>query len=144
VALDLIEIITQPAKETAQMKFLMTISAPADPDFQIPPEMEEEMGQFIGQQFASGHLIDTGGLAPLQAAKTVRLENDEITVIDGPFAETKEVLGGYALMQYDTLEEAVEGAREFIDLHRRHLPGYECHTEIRQVFGPEDAPPAGN
>lgn len=137
MALDLIEILTLNPKETKKMKFLMTISA--DPTLAEPPEsLYVEMGEYIQKQIEAGYVIDTGGLAPVEATTTVRLKDGEITVTDGPFAEAKEVVGGYALMEYATLEAAIEGAKEFLDLHRRHIPDYKCQTEIRQVFGPDD------
>jgi hypothetical protein len=57
-------------------------------------------------------------------------------VIDGPFTESKEVVGGFAMMDLKSKEEAIEVAQRFIELHREHWPGWEGESEIRQVFGP--------
>jgi hypothetical protein len=59
-------------------------------------------------------------------------------VIDGPFTESKEIVGGYAQFELPSKEEAVKGAVQFMELHRKHWPGWEGETEIRQMFGPED------
>jgi hypothetical protein len=62
-------------------------------------------------------------------------------VIDGPFTEAKEVVGGYAQFELKSKEEAVEGALRFMELHKKHWPGWEGKTEIRQMVGPEDFAP---
>ena len=62
-------------------------------------------------------------------------------MIDGPFSETKEVVGGFAIFELPSREVAVDSARQFMELHRKHWPGWEGETEVRQIFGPEDFPP---
>ena len=57
---------------------------------------------------------------------------------DGPFTEAKEVVGGYAELELKSKEEAIEAAVNFMELHKKHWPGWEGETEIRQIFGPED------
>jgi len=64
-----------------------------------------------------------------------------VTVTDGPFAEAKEVVGGYAQFELKSNEEAVESAVRFMELHNKHWPGWEGETEVRQMFGPEDFAP---
>jgi hypothetical protein len=59
-------------------------------------------------------------------------------VTDGPFTEAKEVIGGYAQFELKSKEEAVKGAVRFMELHRKHWPGWEGEAEVRQIFGPED------
>jgi hypothetical protein len=63
-----------------------------------------------------------------------------VTVTDGPFTEAKEVVGGYAQFELASKQEAIEGAVRFMELHKKHWPGWEGETEIRQMFGPEDMP----
>ncbi len=82
-----------------------------------------------------------GGLMPLSQSNTVRLSGGKVSVIDGPFAEAKEVVGGFAIFELKSKEEALEGARKFMELHREHWPGWEGETEVRQMFGPEEFPP---
>jgi hypothetical protein len=64
-------------------------------------------------------------------------------VTDGPFTETKEVVGGYAQFELKSKEEAIESAVRFMELHKKHWPGWEGETEVGQMFGPEDFAPKG-
>lgn len=83
-------------------------------------------------------MLGGGGLAPTAASTRVRISAGSVQRIDGPFMETKEVVGGYAIMQFPTREAAIENALEFMELHRKYWPGWEGETEIRQIFTPED------
>jgi hypothetical protein len=83
-------------------------------------------------------MLDTGGLAPTAQSTRVRLSKGQISVIDGPFTEAKEVVGGYAQFEFKSKQEAIDAAVVFIGLHKKHWPGWEGETEIRQIFGPED------
>jgi hypothetical protein len=89
----------------------------------------------------AGTMIESGGLAPTAMSTRVRLSKGQISVIDGPFTEAKEVIGGYAVFELKSKQEAIEGAQHFMELHKKHWPGWEGETEIRQVFGPEEFPP---
>jgi hypothetical protein len=71
----------------------------------------------------------------------VRLSRGQISKIDGPFTEAKEIVGGYAVLEFKSKEEAIEGAKRFMELHKKYWPGWEGETEVRQVIGPEDFPP---
>jgi len=73
----------------------------------------------------------------------VRVSGGQVRVIDGPFTEAKEVVGGYAQFEFKSKEEAIQSAVEFMELHRKHWPGWEGETEVRQMFGPEDFAPKG-
>ncbi|PYV07492.1 MAG: hypothetical protein DMG07_28680, partial [Acidobacteria bacterium] len=90
----------------------------------------------------AGTMVEGGGLAPTALGARVRLSRGQLAVIDGPFTEAKEVVGGYAMFELKSKEEAVESTLRFMELHREHWPGWEGETEIRQVFGPEDFPGA--
>ena len=98
-----------------------------------PPAMFEAMGDFVGEAMKNGVMIDGAGLQPLAKGTRVRLANGEISVTDGPFAEAKEVVGGYALCETATREEAVALARKFMDIHRLHWPGFEGEAEVRPL-----------
>jgi len=86
----------------------------------------------------AGTMIATGGLAPTSMSTRVRVSRGQITTTDGPFTEAKEVVGGYAVFELKSKEEAIEGAKRFMELHKIHWPDWEGETEIRQIFGPED------
>ena len=85
----------------------------------------------------SGTMIVSGGLVPISKSTRVRLARGQVTAIDGPYTEAKEVVGGFAMFELKSKEEAIEGARSFMELHKKYWPGWEGETEIRQVLGME-------
>jgi hypothetical protein len=103
-------------------------SVPAPPP---SPEMMVEMGKFVEEATKAGVLLATGGLAPSALGTKVTYMDGEFTVIDGPFAEAKELIGGWALMEVRDKAEAIEWAKRFLAVVG------EGETTIRQVFGPE-------
>ena len=116
------------------MKYLMFIKhAETVGQTQPPRALMDAMGEFVGRMFASGVLKDTGGLKPTSQAYRIRSSGGKLQVIDGPFAETKEIIGGYALVETKSKEEADAVAREFMELHRVHWPEFECESEVRPV-----------
>jgi hypothetical protein len=105
-----------------------------------PPALMEAMGRFVQQSLKDGTLVDTGGLLPSKEGARVRLAKGKITVTDGPFTETKEVIGGWAILKVDSRAEAVRVATEFMELHRKHWPGFEGESEVRPMFEPGERP----
>ena len=103
-------------------------------DSQPPAALMEEMGKLIEKFTKEGALVDTGGLAPSKDSFRMRLANGKLTTIDGPFAETKEVIGGWAMLQANSKEEILRLTTEFLDLHRKHWPGFEGECEVRPVL----------
>jgi hypothetical protein len=99
-----------------------------------PPGFMQAMGQFVEKSRRDGSLVDTGGLLPSKDGLRIRLEDGKITVTDGPFSESKEVIGGWAILKADTRAEAVRIAIEFMELHRKHWPGFEGESEVRPMF----------
>jgi hypothetical protein len=94
------------------------------------------MGEFIDEYAKKGVFIDGAGLAPLSKATRVRLSGGKISITDGPFTEAKEVVGGYAICECATHEEAVELATKFMELHRIHWPEFEGESELRPLEQP--------
>jgi hypothetical protein len=82
-------------------------------------------------------MVQSGGLSPLAKSTRVRLSRGQVTAIDGPFSESKEVVGGFAILEFKSKEDALEGAKQFMELHKKYWPGWEGETEVRQVLGPE-------
>jgi hypothetical protein len=83
----------------------------------------------------AGVLISTGGLAPSSMGAKVRVSRGKVIVTDGPFAETKEVVGGHAIVEVSSKEEAITIAKRFWQLHTDILgPSFEGGAEIRQLF----------
>jgi hypothetical protein len=99
-----------------------------------PSALMEAMGEFVARSRKDGTLVDTGGLLPSKDGVRVRLANGKITVTDGPFVESKEVIGGWAILKVDSKAEAIRVATEFMELHRKHWPGFEGESEVRQMF----------
>lgn len=125
------------------MRFMTMVKA-SETQGPPPQALMEAMGAGAEEAARKGTLVESAGLAPTAGSKRVRLERGRITVSDGPFTEAKEVVGGYAVLETATLEEAVENAVWLLTLHRQHWPGWEGEVEVRQIFGPEEfgAPPA--
>jgi hypothetical protein len=116
------------------MKFLMMVRCAED--IGAPPQaLMDAMGKLMEGQMKSGVLDQAVGLAPTSKGARVRSDGSKVRVIDGPFTETKEVIGGFAIMNAASHEEAVELAREFIDLHIQHWPGFVGESEVRQIEG---------
>jgi hypothetical protein len=83
---------------------------------------------------AAGVLVQQGGLHDIDKGATVTLKDNELKIIDGPFSESKEWVGGYAVYDVRTKAEAVEWARRFMDLHKQFWPGWEGEVEVRQIM----------
>ena len=124
------------------MRF-MTLVRSAENSGPPPPKLMEAIAKLAEEAAKGGTLLETGGLAPTATSNRVRLSKGKITVIDGPFAETKEVVGGYAVFEVKSKQEMIDATVQFMELHREHWPGWEGETEIRQVFGPSDYTPQG-
>ena len=119
------------------MRFMMLVKH-AEKSGPPPKEFMDAMAILHEAAVKAGTIRGNGGLAPAVQSTRVRLSGGQINVIDGPFAEAKEVVGGYAEFELKSKEEAIEGAVRFMELHKKHWPGWEGETEIRQIFGPED------
>lgn len=120
------------------MRFLSYIeSDPAMPFGPPPAELFEEIGKFGEEMVKLGVIIDQGGLAPIESSPHIRISGGAITVTDGPFAEAKEVIGGYGMYEVRSVEEAIEYSRRFMQIHLDTWPGFEGTSVVRQVFGPE-------
>ena len=121
------------------MRFLSIIKGP---ELTGPPpqELMDAIAELGIEETKSGTLINTGGLGPTATRTRVRVANGDVTVTDGPFTEAKEVIGGYAILEYNSKEEAVEGVVRFIELHKKYWPDWQGEAEVGQIFGPEDGP----
>ena len=116
------------------MRYMMFIKHVKDyGDAAVPPGLYEDMGKFIEQYAKAGNFVGGAGLQSLAKGTQVRLKAGKITVVDGPFAESKEIVGGYAIMDFKTREEALDNARRFMELHRKHMPDFEGICEVRPL-----------
>jgi len=108
----------------------------------VPPkELMDAIAKLGEEANKAGTMITTGGLAPTSMSTRVRVSRGQLTRTDGPFTEAKEVIGGYAVFELKSKEEAIEATTHFMELHKKHWPGWEGETEIRQIFAPEDFHP---
>lgn len=104
------------------------------PETGVPPTIEHmtAMGELIDEMTEAGVLLGTEGCLPSAKGARVRQSAGKVTVKDGPFTESKEVIGGFALLQVDSRSEAIEWTRRFLQV----AGDGEC--ELRQLAGPED------
>ncbi len=100
-----------------------------------PPQALMDAIDKIGIPAAeSGFMVETGGLAPTATSARVTLRDGRTRVLDGPFPESKEVIGGYAIFEAASQKEVVDMTVKFVELHRQHWPGWEGEVEVRQMF----------
>lgn len=121
------------------MKFMMIVKHKEGYGFP-PKELMEAIAKLSEEDVKSGALVNSGGLKPTDTGARVRLTGGKVTVIDGPFTETKEIIGGYAQFELKSREEAIQGAVQFMELHKKFWPGWEGETEVREMYGPNDFP----
>jgi hypothetical protein len=109
------------------MKFLSVYKTP---ETGRPPSQKEmdDMGKLIEEGMKAGYLLAVEGCLPSAAGARVRFSNGKVTVTDGPFTESKEVIGGLALIQASSKQEAIEHVKRFL-----HVAG-DGECELRQLF----------
>jgi hypothetical protein len=119
------------------MRFMMLVKG-AD-NMGLPPKaLLEAIDKATAEALKAGTMITAGGLLPSGSGARVQLSKGKVTVTDGPFTEAKELIGGFAIFEFKSKREAIESAREFMQLHKEHWPGWEGETEVRQMM---DQPP---
>jgi hypothetical protein len=108
---------------------------------QPPEELFAAMDELLKDIEGALTLVDTNGLRP-SAVAGVKLVSTggRTTVVDGPFTESREIIGGFALLEVDTFERAVEWSRRMVELHEKYWPGWAGEVEVRQVMGEGDQP----
>ena len=100
------------------------------------PAPMEPMGKLADREIKAGRMLDTGGLMPVSMGAQVKITDGKLSVVDGPFVETKEMIGGYAIFELRDKQEAVASAKEFMQLHLDHMPGWEGTCEVRLFATP--------
>ena len=124
------------------MRFMMIVKH-AENQGPPPQQLMDAITKLAEQEARAGTMLGNGGLGPTAQGARVRLSGGKVTVTDGPFTETNEVIGGFAQFELKSKEAAVESAVRFMELHRKHWPGWEGETEVRQMFDPQDCAPKG-
>jgi hypothetical protein len=121
------------------MRFMMIVKATKDSEAgtSFSPELMAAIAKMADEARQRGELIDAGGLLPSSHGTRIRVSGGKTSVIDGPFAETKELVGGYAIFNLESKEEAIESGRRFMQVHADILgPSYEGELEIRPLMDP--------
>ena len=119
------------------MRFMMIVKH-AEKQGPPPKELMDAIAKLAEEEAKAGTMLGSGGSGQPRWAPASGFPAGKVTVTDGPFTEAKEVVGGYAQFELKSKEEAVESAVRFMELHKKHWPGWEGETEVRQMFGPED------
>jgi len=97
-------------------------------------QLMRDMGKLLEELTSKGQLISTAGLRPSAEGVRVRLRGGKLSTTDGPFTETKEVIGGYAILEAKSMQEAVELTHRFLRIHGEE---WDIECEVRQLDGPE-------
>jgi len=122
------------------MRFLSLIRVDETTGQQPSQRLMDEMGKLIDEMTRAGILVSTAGLRPTKEGARVRLRHGKLSVTAGPFTETKEVIGGYAILEAKSREEALELTKRFLEIHGDEW-NLEC--EVRALDGPEFGARAG-
>ena len=123
------------------MRFMVMVKADKDYEAGLPPKPEllAAIGKLSHDMVEAGVLLETGGLLPSSRGARVRASGGKLSVTDGPFTETKELVGGYAIVQAQSRDEAVELGKQFMEVHVTVLgSSYDGECEIRQLFDGAD------
>ena len=117
------------------MRFMYIVTS-SQPMRRPDPALMEAMHKLADREIKAGRMLDSGGLMPLSMGAQVSITDGKLSVVDGPFVEAKEVIGGYAIFELRDKEEAVATAVEFMQLHQDHMPGWEGTCEVRAFATP--------
>jgi hypothetical protein len=128
------------------MRFMMITKADKNHEAGAPPDprLMAAIGKLTEEGIKSGVVLEGGGLMPSSQGARLRLAGGKLTVTDGPFAEAKELIGGYAVIQAKSKEEAIELGKNFLKLHEEVLGlSYEGELEVRRMYDGSDVCPEG-
>src|SRR5438874_4685510 len=117
------------------MRFMYIVTS-SQPIRGPTPALAEAMHRLADREIKAGRMLDSGGLMPVSMGAQVRIADGKLGVVDGPFVETKELIGGYAIFELRDKEEAVAAAVEFMQLHLDHMPGWDGTCEVRSFATP--------
>lgn len=117
--------------------FLVTTTNNAQ---QPPQALMDAMENAREAAFQDGGMISTGGLGPAEQSTRARVTRGKLTVTDGPFSESKELVGGYAIMEHPTKEAAVEAGRWLMEMHQQYWPEWEGYVDVRPMYEAAAAP----
>lgn len=113
------------------MRFMLMVKS----SMKVEPtaELMQAMGALIEREIKAGRLVDTAGLMPRDMGLEVRVADGALEIVEGPFADQTPAIGGYAIFDFETREEASANAVEFMKMHMDHLPNWSGVCEVRQI-----------
>lgn len=121
------------------MRYMMIVKHPENQG--KPPQALMDAITKLGEEATkAGTMLGNGGLLPTALGSKIKMADGQLTVSDGPFTEAKEVIGGFAMFELKTKEEAVEAGIAFMELHKKHWPQWVGEMEIRPMFTAGDCP----
>ena len=122
------------------MRYMMIVKGSENLAASGPPPaaLMEAIGKLGEEAAKKGTMVSFGGLKPTSSGTRIRITKGQIVTTDGPFIESKEVIGGFSIFNFASKEEALEAGREFMELHRIHWPNWEGETEIRLMYEEAD------
>jgi hypothetical protein len=123
------------------MQFMMMVKA--NEDYEAgqppPPALMARMAEYSARMAKEGVLLSGAGLVPSSRGARIHAAGGTLTVMDGPFSEANELIGGFAIIRADSREQAIEFGKDFMRQHVEVLgAGYTGELEIRQIFDPSD------
>lgn len=116
------------------MRFISMVRINENTSQQPSERLMTEMGKLIDEMTKAGVLLDTAGLRPTSEGVRVKLSGGRTSVVDGPFTEAKEVIGGYAILKAGSMDEAIELTRRFLLVHGDE---WDLDCEVRQLEEPD-------
>ena len=116
------------------MRFLSMIRVDEKTGQQPSERLMNEMGKLIEEMTRTGALVSTAGLRPTKEGVRLRWRRGDLSMTDGPFTESKEVIGGYAVLEAKSRADAIELTKRFLSIHGEE---WDVECELRQLEGPE-------
>ena len=122
------------------MRYMFIVKGPESLAESGPPPaaLIEAVGALCDEAIKQGKLVSFGGLKPTSTGARGRITNGNVVITDGPFAEAKEVIGGFSIYNLASKEEAIEELRKFMELHHSYWPTWQGEVEIRAMYEEED------
>jgi hypothetical protein len=113
------------------MRHIVVIKGP-ESGMKPTPGLIQAMDKFFEEHSKTGVFVEGNGLRPTAEGTRVKIKGRDLRVIDGPFTETKEVIGGYLVIDVASNADAIAFAKRFMELHIEHFPGWDGECEVRQ------------
>jgi hypothetical protein len=114
------------------MRFMQIVKGPEHASAP-PKELFDAIDKLLAEQVKAGAFVSAGGLKSTAQGARVKITKGKVRVTDGPFTEAKEIIGGFAILNAASKDEAIKQAKQFMELHVKHWPGWEGECEVREM-----------